>query len=76
MNSQLGRLNLRDLLHSLAGAIIVSVLAVLQSIIKEKGLSLTAEDGLNVLNAAIQGALGVLSVKLLSDQDGKLGGRL
>lgn len=76
MNSALGKLNIRDFAHSLAAAIAVSVLAILQTIIKQKGFALTSEDGMAILNAAIQGAVGLLSVKLLSDQEGKLGGKL
>ena len=70
--SGLGKLNGKDLLHGLAAAACVAVLATLQTIVKEKGFALTSEDGMAILNSVFQGVVGFLSVKFLTSDKGNL----
>ena len=76
MLSKLWRLNGKDFIKGLVVAVLVAVLAVIQNLLKEKGLDLTAVDWQSVGNVAVTAAVAYLGKNLITDENDKLGGRL
>lgn len=69
-------LDLRDLLKGLVVAVLAAVLLALQKVLTETGLNLTMKDLLSILNVAALSAVGYLVKQLVTDDNGKIMGKL
>jgi len=76
MLSKLFRLNGKDFIKGLTVAVLVAVIGVIQSLLKEKGLDITAVDWQSIGNVALTAALAYLSKNFLTDENDKFGGKL
>lgn len=77
MEENIGKINFRDLLRGLILSVGIGVLSALQQVIAAQGLrGLTWESMEVVATAAATGFLSYLLLKLSSDREGRLGGKL
>ena len=73
--SKLFSLNQGDLLRGIVVAVLSGVLTLLLELLKNKGLVLNLEDLSTIINVAISSGLGYILKNLLTDEEGKLGGK-
>ncbi|KKR46073.1 MAG: hypothetical protein UT82_C0018G0008 [Parcubacteria group bacterium GW2011_GWB1_40_14] len=76
VSSLIFRLNLRDVVKGLAVAVIVVILGALQEAFGQHGLDITSFDWQNILDVAWKAALAYLGKNFLSDEKGKVLGRI
>ena len=73
--SNLFKLDGKDLLRGLVVAVAASILSLAVRLIESKGFHLDIVDAQTILSTAILAGLSYLSKNLLTDSQGKLGGR-
>jgi len=76
MNSNLLRLNWKEFCQSVILAVVVAVLATLLQVLQISGFAFTSADWLAIIEAGLTALIGVLGVKFLSNEKGKILGRL
>ncbi len=77
MNNELKplwKLGKKDFLKGLVVAVLVSMLATLQQLLKSKGLDIGQDQLMNILNAGLISGVGYLIKNLSTDEEGKIGG--
>lgn len=76
MNSSLFKVNVKDFAKGLAVAVIVVVLGSVQQAFETNGLNVAAFDWAGIVNTALTAAVAYLGKNLLSDEDGKVFGKI
>lgn len=74
--SSIFQLSTRDLLKGLVVAVFTSVFTLLSSIIQNNGFALSQQDWKLVAAMAVTSALGYLTKQFVTDENGKIGGKL
>ena len=70
------KLNLSDVSKGLVVAVIVAILGILQQMFTEHGLAFAMFDWAGILDVAWKAAVAYLGKNLLSDQNGRVLGRI
>ena len=70
------RINFQDVAKGIAVAVLTAVLDFLYKLIQAKGLNFTGDDWSQLLSVAVLALLGYLAKNFLTDQSGKLFGRI
>jgi len=75
MEKKIGFLSARDWLHGLFITVAGAVIDIVIQTIQNGGLAFTREDVSRVVSVAVIAGLSYLSKKLLSDEQGNIGGK-
>lgn len=75
MTSQLFKLSLRDLFKGAVTAVLAAIMTTLVQMINSGSFSLTIDNLKAILSVAIVTLLSYLTKNLLTDENGKLGGK-
>lgn len=76
MNSEILDLNLKDLIKGVIMAALAAILTTLYQLIFSVGFTLSQNDLLVILKAAVLAMLAYLSKQLITDESGKVLGKI